>query len=243
MLSIIVAAAIGLLFGLTWALAGLWGGWIVGSILFTIFFLGAIFLLSRWVGKKVQAPFLQAQKQLQAGQTALALKTLEGLLPMSRWQVLLRSQIEAQIGTIHYGMGDEGKALEHLRHASPRVAEAMLLLAGMHFRAGRHQEVKKAMESAIRFNRKNALLANAYAYFLSEKGDTAGAIAQLQRLLKADKSDKPTAENLSRLQNGKKMSMKPFGLAWYSLKLERVPGSMRQQGVPHPGMHGRGRFR
>jgi tetratricopeptide (TPR) repeat protein len=243
MLSIIVAAAIGLLFGLTWVLAGLWGGWILGFILFTIFFLGTTFLLTRWIGKKVQPPFLQAQKQLQAGQTALALKTLEGLLPMSRWQVLLRSQIEAQIGTIYYGMGDEAKALEHLRHASPRIPEALLLLGGMHFRAGRHADAKKALESAIRFNRKNALLANAYAYFLAEKGDTTGAIAQLQRLLKADKSDKATAENLSRLQNGKKMSMKPFGLAWYSLKVERLPGSLRQQGVPHPGMHGRHRFR
>ena len=243
MLSIIVAALVGLVFGLSWALLGLWGGWIVGFLIFTVFFVGTTFLLSRWIGKRVQAPFLQAQKQLQAGQTQLALKTLEGLLPMARWQLLLRAQIESQIGTIHYGMGEEAKALDHLKHANPRIPEAFLLLGAMHFRAGRHEDAKKVMESVIRLNRKNALLANSYAYFLAEKGDRAGAIAQLQRFLKAEKSDKPTAENLSRLQNGKKMSMKSFGIAWYSLKIERLPGSMRAAGVPHPGMHGRRRFR
>ncbi|MCA9728373.1 MAG: hypothetical protein KC729_11865 [Candidatus Eisenbacteria bacterium] len=243
MLSIIVAAAFGLLVGMIWALSGLWGGWIVGFILFTLLFVGSIFLISRFIGKRVEPPFLQAQKQLQAGQTQLALKTLEGLLPLARWQILLRSQIESQIGTIYYGMGDEAKALEHLKHANPRIPEAFLLLGAMHYRAGRHDDSRKVMEAAIRLNRKNALLANAYAYFLAEKGDRSAAIEQLQKYLKADDSDKPTADNLSRLQNGKKMSMKSFGLPWYSLKVEKLPGSMRAAGVPHPGIHGRRRYR
>ena len=54
---------------------------------------------------------------------------------------------------------------------------------------------------------------------------------------KVDKKSEATKDNLNRLQNGKKMNMKRFGMSWYALKLENPPASMRQQppGAPRPG--------
>ncbi len=41
-------------------------------------------------------------------------------------------------------------------------------------------------------------------------------------------------DNASRIQNGKKLNMKRFGMAWYALKLEVPPASMRQQAPGSP---------
>ena len=58
---------------------------------------------------------------------------------------------------------------------------------------------------------------------------------QLLRALQLEKNHEHTKDNLLRLQNGKKMNMKKFGMTWYGLQFENLPASMRQ---PH-AMSGR----
>jgi len=234
--TILISMAVGVVAGVIWTLLGLWKTWAFGIVLGLTVFVVCFILVSRRVGKKIQPVFEQAQKQIQAGKMQLGLKTLEDLLPMSRWQIMLKGQINAQIGCLAFSMGDEAKAFGYLSKSSARVAEARLFLASIHYRRKRFAEARETLETAIRHNKKQVLLYNVYAYLLNKEGKRDEAVAQLLRCLKVEKDNESTKDNLLRLQNNKKMNMKRFGMSWYSLQLEKLPASMRQpQGMSRAG--------
>ena len=101
------------------------------------------------------------------------------------------------------------------------------------------------METAITSNKKQIFPYHVYAYLLLKHGDREGATAQLMRCQKIEKDNETTVENLNRLQNGKKLSMKRFGMAWYALQLERPPASMgtMQGGATRKGFRQRSQRR
>ncbi len=74
---------------------------------------------------------------------------------------------------------------------------------------------------------------------LVKDGDREAAINKLLVCQKVDKINESTQENLSRLQNGKKLSMKRFGIGWLGLQLEKPPAQLRAA----QGMTGRKGFR
>lgn len=194
-----------------------------------VFAVLAMILITRRVAKRLEERFLTAQKQVQAKQFKLAAATLEALLPMSRWQILLAGQIHAQLGVIHFAERDEDKALKNLAKASPRVPEAMLIRAVLHHRKKEPEKVRETMELAVRLSKKQVILWNAWAFMLEQSGAREEAIAVLQRGLKKNPGHEATTQNLLQLQNGKKLNMKPFGMNWYSLQLEKPPMSMMQE--------------
>jgi hypothetical protein len=102
------------------------------------------------------------------------------------------------------------------------------MLATMLFRKDDLSQMKEVLDMTIRFNKKQMIVYNAYAFMLQMKKDTEGAMAVLQKGLKAQEGHESTQDNLMRLQNNKKMNMKPFGMNWYSLQLEKPPLSMMQ---------------
>jgi tetratricopeptide (TPR) repeat protein len=225
----LVALAVGVLSGLIWTLLGLWKTWAMGIVLGLLVFVATFALLSRRIAKRIEPRFQHIQKQIQAGNVKLALKTLEELLPLSRWQILLKGQLYAQMGSLCFTMGDQTRALEYLNKASPRVADGQLFLASLHYRRRDVAKAREVIETAIRSNKKQMLLYNVHAWLLSREGDREGAIEQLLRGLKVEKDNESTKDNLRRLQNGKKMNMKKFGMAWYGLQFEKLPAAMRQQ--------------
>lgn len=239
MYSIIIAAVLGIAVGVAWALSGLWGGWILGMILASIVLIATFFVISRIVNKRLEPRMLQVQRQIQSGSPQLGLKSLEEMLSLGKWQLMLEGQLQAQIGSIHYGLGDEKKAIESLSKSSPRATDGQMILASISFRKGDYQKAVGILETAIRFNKKNAMLYNLLAYMQLARGDRDAAISTLNRGKKANPIDNPTKENLNRLRNGKRMVMRSFGMPWYSLKLEKVPGSMRRMPGGHPGFRQR----
>jgi hypothetical protein len=72
------------------------------------------------------------------------------------------------------------------------------------------------------------MLHNVHAWLLAKEERVDEAIAVLSRYTKKDLTDEPSKDNLLRLQNGKKMSMKPFGIVWYTLGFETPPPEMGQ---------------
>ncbi len=190
--------------------------------------LGTMIFLSRRVMKILQPSFVQAQKQAQSRQFKMAIKTLESLLPMGRWQVMLAAQIHSQMGVFYHADKQEALALEHLRKGSVRSSDSQLILATILFRKDELSEAKAVLDTTVKFNKKQMLVYNAYAFMLQMKKDTEGAMAILQKGLKAVPKHEGTQDNLIRLQNRKKMNMKPFGMNWYTLQLEKPPLSMMQ---------------
>jgi tetratricopeptide (TPR) repeat protein len=219
------------------AALGYWTTWAFGAIVGLVIAVAAFAITSRILAKRVEPHFLQAQKQIQAGAVKGALKSLEDLLPMARWQVLLKGQIYAQMGSLAYSQGDMDAAFEYLQKSSKRVADAQIFLAALHYRRKDYAGAKSVMESAIQYNKKQVMPYNVLAWMQLKEGESAQAVETLLRCEKVDKSSEATKDNLNRVQNGKKMNMKRFGMTWYALQLEKPPASMRQAppGSPRAG--------
>ena len=234
MYSILISILVGVVVGVIYTLLGFWKTWAMGIILGLIVAVVCFILISRRLAKRFEPQFLQAQKQLQSGANQLAMKTLEDLLPLARWQVMLKGQIYAQMGILAYGMEQDDRALDYLEKSSLRAAEARLALAAIHFRRKQFDQAFETMEAVIQSNKKQMLPYNAFAWMLSRQGDQEKAIEQIRLCLKKEPSNEASKDNLLRLQNSRKLNMKPFGMSWYALKLEKPPASMRQYA---PGTH------
>ena len=78
------------------------GSGVVDVVLFVLVALASFVLISRALARRIEPLFLGIQGQIQAKQLPLAIQGLEGLLPMSRWQILLAGQIH---GGVVQGVG------------------------------------------------------------------------------------------------------------------------------------------
>ena len=232
MYTVLIAIGVGIVSGVIWTLLGLWKTWAMGIVLTIVVGLLTFVLLSRRIAKRIEPRFQHIHKLIQGGSPQLALKGLEELLPLARWQVLLKGQLYAQLGSLCFTIGQEQKAFEYLLKASPRSADGQLFLASLYSRRKNPEKAREVLEVAIRYNKKQLILYHVYAWLLARDGDRDAAIEQLLRALKVEKSNEHTKDNLLRLQNGKKMNMKKFGMAWYGLQFEKLPAAMRQQQAP-----------
>ena len=109
-----------------------------------------------------------------------------------------------------------------------------MALAAILFRRKQFDKAFETMDSVLQANKKQMLPYSVYAWMLSKHGEQEKAIEKVQRALKKEPSNEANKDNLLRLQNGRKLNMKQFGMSWYALKLEKPPSSMRQYA---PGTH------
>lgn len=239
MYTILISILIGATSGGIWTALELWKTWQMGIVLTVVVALLSFVLISRAYAKRIEPRFLAIQKHVQAGQTPLAIRQLEELMPVSRWQILLKGQIHAQIGMLAFAAGDETRAYEHLSKSSLRASEARLTLAALEYRRGRKKEALEVLDVAIRASKKQIMAYHVYAWILAKEGDREGAINKLIACEKVEPSNESTQDNLDRLRNGKKLSMKRFGMAWFGLQLEKPPAQFRAA----QGMAGRKGFR
>ncbi len=239
MYTILIAILIGATTGGIWTALALWKTWQMGIVLTVLVGFLSFILISRFMARRIEPQFLAIQRQIESGQTRLAIGQLEAMLSLARWQVLLKGQIHAQIGMLAYATGDENAAASHLAKAGIRATEAQLTYAALEYRRGRKNEAREILTSSIRINKKQILPYHVLAWMMAKDGDRESAINKLLECQKIEKSNESTTENLSRLQNGKKLSMKRFGIGWFGLQLEKPSAQMRAA----QGMAGRKGFR
>lgn len=208
-------------------LAGLdvWLAVLIGLVAFA----GTYFLLSRRIAKKLSAAMEVVQRDMQAGRAEKAIKTLESLLPLGRWQIMIASQVNAQIGSLYYLKRDFSHAFEYLKKGFSRHWPAMGMLAICYMKRNKRQEMIQTFDKAVAVNRKEPLLWNLYAYCLEKVGERDKAIAVLQKALKKTGGDERLQDNLDALCNGRKMKMKTYGDAWYQFHLEKAGAIIKQQ--------------
>lgn len=192
-------------------------------------FFPAIMLLSRWIGGKVRPFFETAQQQTKAGNIPQAIETLEKAKAWKNWQLFLGQQVDTEVGLLHYASGNEKQAIEHLRKGYARMSHGHLILGAALYREGKHDEAIQALEYGIKFNKKSPILYAVAAWMHEEKNKRDAALEVLGRGLKADPGDETLQDNLQRLQNDKKMNLKPFGDLWFMLKFETPKGVQAAQ--------------
>jgi tetratricopeptide (TPR) repeat protein len=213
-----------------------WMNWIFAIFIALVLAIVCLVFLSRKIMKQIEPKFKQAQAFAEKRQFPQAIKILEEILPLSKWQVMLKSQVHSQIGVFYYAQKKEELALQNLEKGSARSPDAQMILASIFYRKKMMDKVKKVMETAIKYNKKQVVLYNALAFMYANGNMVEDAMAILKKCLKKNKDNETTTDNLLRLQNGKKMNMKSFGMTWYSLQLEKAPMSMMQgQFAGRPG--------
>lgn len=233
MYTILIALLIGAASGGAWTALELWKTWQMGIVLFFLVSIVSFVLISRVMAKRVEPRFMDVQRMIQSGQTSIAVQSLEELMPMSRWQILLKGQIHAQIGLLAYASGDEKRAEEHLPQAGYRATEAQMALAALCYRKGRKEQAYDALDTCIRAAKKQIMPYHVWAWMALKDGEKEKALEKLLAAEKVEKSNESTQENLDRLRNGKKLNMKRFGMAWFGLQLEKPPAQYRAgQGQP-----------
>lgn len=225
--TVLLACAVGVAFWCGGAYLE-WWGWIWGFFIGLVATIVTFVLVMRRMAKRVRPAMERVQKQAEQHMFRQAMETLRDLMPLSKWIPMLQGQLRANLGVFAMHTGDKAKAIEYLEQSPKRLGEAKMYLAALLYREKEPERAITVLDAAAPYQRKSALYHNLLAWMLQKQKRTDDAIARLARFAKKD-DGKVTKDNLLRLQNGKKMTMKPFGMQWYALQLERPPQSMIQQ--------------
>jgi tetratricopeptide (TPR) repeat protein len=188
------------------------------------------FVLARRSFKRVEAVFNEASKSLSAmpPKLELAISTLEKAYVLAPWQFGIRSQVDTQIGVIHFLQQDFKKAqpfLERSLTLGHWLGGAMLGV--IQYKRKDNEAMRKTFDVVVKRAKGQSLPWNLYAYLLMQLGDRDGAQKVLVQALKKTKNDSKVQDALLAVQNGKRINMRAYKEQWYQFHLERPP---QQQG-------------
>jgi len=187
----------------------------------------AFWLLSRRTNKQIEAAMPGVQKALTQRNFDEGIRQLKALKPLSRWQFLVGSVLDAQIGMILYAYKQEGDAARpYLEKAYAKQWQSKAMLAALHFRRKRFDEANEVFEKTAAQNKKTSMVWAAWAYCESKRGRNDHAIEILSKGLKSLPDDEKLKTNLLHLQNNRKMRMKGYAEEWWALLLEKPPQQM-----------------
>ena len=198
-------------------------------------------LLVRKVNARLQAEIAGIQALLMQRNVEGALGTLQGIKQRyAKWVFLLGSQIDGQIGAIHYMKQDFKAARPYLERAFVRNWDAKLMLACLLSgqvgdRKGKDKKgdlaaVDTLLERVVKYTPKQGLLWSTWAWLHWSAGDAKRAIELLARgKQNLGEADAHLSANLLALQNDKKLKMKGYGDTWYAFHLEQHPMVMQAQ--------------
>jgi len=197
--------------------------------------IGVMVLLARRTSGQLRARMAGVESALTAGQTEAAIAALERSRDLGKWQIALDQAIDGQIGVIYWAhKQDAERATPYLRKAMVKNWQAKAMLAAIHYKARRFDQMVSVFDQTIKFNRKEPLLYAAYAWCEAQRGKTARAMEILADGIKRLPNHEGLTRNLQALREGKKMKMRAFEPDWWAFHLERPPAQMLRGGVRRP---------
>jgi tetratricopeptide (TPR) repeat protein len=228
LISIAIAVVTALAFGF-----GLGGGsfkFVYGIAPALIAGLAAYFVLARRSMKQVQAINERAQVEFQNQNFEKGIDILKEAYDIAKWQFLVESIINAQIGTVLFMTKKFDQAEPFLKKAFKKNWTARAMLAVHYYKKKKYDRMEEAFEEAVQHNKKESLLWNLYAYCQWKRRKRDEAISILNRGLEHIEDDERTRANLEALQNKRKMKMRGWNMMWYQFHLDRPPA--RQMNAP-----------
>ncbi len=146
------------------------------------------------------------------------------------WQPWIGSNVDGQIGMLYYLDKRFGEARPYLEKSFRRNWVARAMLGVSQYKKKEYDAMRQTFEAAVKASKKESLLWNIYAWCELKLGERDRAIAILNRAVEFVESDQRTKNNLTALQNGKKMKMKGWNEMWYQFHLEKPPTQQVQMG-------------
>ena len=222
MINFLIGIAVSL--GLYYGLGQFLDTWIV--VLISLLAGGvAYYFLARRTNKQLELRMVDVRNALEGQDPNGALEVLEEARSLGRWQFLINTMIDGQVGAIHYAhKQDHEAALPYLEKAVVKNWHARAMLAGIHFKRRKFDDMKQVFEDTVKFNKKESMLWAAYAFCQSKRGMREEALAIIERGRVEMPDDERLKQLLIALQNRKRMNMKAYEPDWYALMLERPPG-------------------
>jgi len=202
-----------------------WIAVIAGVIAFAIPF----FLITRGIMKKIGELMNIAQRDIQAGRSEKAIKTLESGFKYAKWQFYIKSQVNAQIGMILYIKQDFAKAFDYLQKGFVRHWVAMGMLAVCYMKKQKTSKMIETFEKAVGGTKKEPFLWNLYAFCLEKVGEREKAVSIMEKGLKKVGGNETLQANLEALKEGRRMRMMDYGDIWYQFHLEKPGALIKQQ--------------
>lgn len=193
------------------------------------------FVLARRTFKQVEAIFTRAARNLQTmpPRFELAINEMEKAYALASWQLGVRSQVDSQIGVIHFLKKDFNKALPYLqRSAAFGHWLGVAMLAVVYYKKKDSTELEKTLQLVTKKGKKQSLAWALRAYLTAQRGDRDRAQAILVEGLKKLPDDPKLKDALLAVQNNKKIKMKAYKEQWYQFHLEAPPRQYQQQVMP-----------
>lgn len=200
---------------------------LLSSIAAFLSFLAINFILGRKILKKTSIIFKSVEKDINAQKFDQAIKKLEDGLSLSKWQFLIKKQIYAQLGIIYYLKKNNEQAKSYLQKGTLRNWIAATMLATIYFKNKDYNKMKKIMDKAIKYSKKEGFLYSLYAYYLTQINEKNKAIEVLIKGTKKAVLDEKLQSNLEALRNGKKIKMQNYGPLWMQLNIAKMPQGIK----------------
>ena len=180
-------------------------------------------LLARRTGRQLQEVVERVTELLKKQRLTDAVRMLEAARPLGRWQFLVTSQLESQLGALAYMQRDFKTARPHLEKAYSRDWAALCMRAALAFREKDLEQARKLMDKAKGPGKKQAIYWGLYTYILVENGLKDEALTLLAEALKVLPDSEPLKTARNSVSNNKKLRMKLFGQQWYTFFPEKFP--------------------
>ncbi len=198
---------------------------------------GVFYLLSKRMASRLTGLMDQVNRQAQGRNLDGAIETLKQGYRYRWLHPFVKSQVDAQIGTMYYYKRDFDTAFNYLKKGMSAHFIAKGMLGAIYMRRKQHDKMRDTFEVAVKAASKESLIWSVYAYCLNKTGKRDEAIAVLNRGLKKMPGDERLTANLKALQNKKPMKMKLYGEMWYQFMLDKMP--VVRQDVPQFARHRR----
>jgi len=186
---------------------------------------------SRKVQGQLEAIFNRAGELMKKQQFDPAIEVMKEGYALGRWQFLVKSSIDGQIGVVQYVRKKNEEAEPLLRSASYQHYIAKAMLGILQWKRGEKKQARETFQLALKAGKKESLLYAVYAYVLNEMKERDKAIEVLNKGLAICQGDERLATQRTSLQNNKPMKMKLYGEQWYQFMLERPV--IRQEPPPY----------
>jgi tetratricopeptide (TPR) repeat protein len=205
---------------------------LVGSILLSVIIgvlvvVGINFLTGKLIMKKMSALMQDVEKDLKSERYELAVEKLLGGYRFSKWQLFVKKQLNANIGSIRYMQKKFDESLPYLKDSFIKSWPSMCMLASHYYRKQNYKEAYKIMEKTVSANSKEAFPYSLYAWFLTEKGEVDKAIKILSRAASKLPLDEKISSELEAMKNKKKLKIQNYGALWLQMHLGKMPDGVR----------------
>ncbi len=202
--------------------------WVAGIVSLVVLSITYI-LLMRSIMKKFSALMEEAQRDVQANRADRAVQVMKSAFKYAPWQLFIKQQVKAQMGSILYLKRDFNEALPYLEKAFVRHWVAMCMLGISYMKKNKPKKMVDAFEKATSGAKKEPMAWAVYAYCLDKSGERAKAISVLEKGLKRNPGDESLNLNLELLEAGNKMKMKKKKKKKKFLILEKPGAIIKKQ--------------